>query len=358
VGTIEFRSIIEPIRNLAPFRYYQAECRKIDINGNKIYCINDSNEFEMTYDYLIISIGEKTKTFNIPGVKDNAYFLREATDARKIRIKIIDCFEDASVPGISEEQRKMLTTFIVVGGGPTGVEFAAELYDFIEEDVQKKYPMLAGSHEVILIEALDKLLSSFDQKLSEYTYKLFKRQNVNVMTKTIITKVEKNKVTLTDNTVIPFGVIVWATGNEALELTVNTDLPKTNTNKIIVNNNMKVIGHENIFAIGDCAQIANNAFPSTAQTAQQEGKYLAKYLTKTGKGKKYKDFKYKNFGMLAYVGNQKALADMNHYKGSGFATYIFWRSVYFTKLVSFKNKILVLFDWFKAFAFGRDVSNF
>lgn len=360
VGTIEFRSIIEPIRNIKGARFYQSFCTGIDTVNNKISCTDsDTNiSFQLEYDILVIATGEVTNTFGIPGVKEYAYFLREVTDARKIRIKVIDCFENASLPTISQEEKNNYLKFVVCGGGPTGVEFAAELHDFIAEDVSRKYPELTEYIVVVLIEATDKLLSTFDAKLSAYTMKNFLSQKIKVMTKSFITKITEKEIFLNDGTTMPYGLLVWATGNTASRLIHNSDLPKTSNSKIQVDQYLKVIKTDNIYAIGDCSIYQPHPFPVTAQTAQQQGKYLGKILNKTAKNKKIRPFKLRDFGMLAYIGSHKALANTPAYTGSGFTTWLFWRSVYITKLVSLKNKMLVLFDWFKAFLFGRDISNF
>ncbi len=360
VGTIEFRSIIEPIRNIKNVQYIQAYCRKIDEKANKIFCedADTKKEFTLDYDILVISVGEITNSYNIEGVEKYALFLREVTDARRIRIKVIDCFENASIPGITEEEKKSFLRFVVCGGGPTGVEFAAELHDFIEEDVRKKYPGLENDIEVILIEAGDNILNSFDIKLSEYTLKIFKRQNISVKTNSNITKVTASEIFVNDGSHFNYGLLVWAAGNTATALILNSDLPKNNRHKLVIDHYLKVSGYDNIYAMGDCTEIPDAPYPVTAQTAQRQGKYVGKSLNKIAKGKPVKKFSYRDLGMLAYIGSHKAIANTKQFKGSGFVTWIFWRSVYITKLVSLKNKVLVLFDWFKTFVFGRDVSNF
>jgi len=360
VGTIEFRSIIEPIRNVKNIKFYQSYCKDVEHNANKVICfdIDTSTEFSLEYDILLIAVGEITNTFGIPGVKEHAYFLREVADARKIRIQVIDCFENASLPGISGNEKHKYLRFVVCGGGPTGVEFAAELHDFIDEDVSKKYPDIDYDIEVILIEAGDKLLNSFDEKLSKYTLKIFKRNKINVKINSSIIKVTEDDIHVNDGTQFKYGLLVWATGNTATELVKKTKLPKNKVNKIIVDNYLRVNGSKNIYALGDCSEYTENPFPVTAQVAQQQGNYIGKTLNKIAKNKQIKPFKFRDFGMLAYIGSHKALANTPQYKGSGFTTWLFWRSVYITKLVSLKNKMLVLFDWFKTFLFGRDVSNF
>jgi NADH:ubiquinone reductase (non-electrogenic) len=360
VGTIEFRSIIEPIRNLRHLNYYQAYAKELDPINKKITCEEPDTKkiFTVDYDILVIGVGEITNTFNIPGVYEHAYFLKEVTDARKIRTRVIDCFENASLPGLTDEERKRFLRFVVCGGGPTGVEFAAELHDFIQEDVKKKYPELAGLIEIILVEAGVSILNSFDAKLSLYTMKIFKRQNIIVKTGSHIVKITDRHIYLTDSPEFEYGLLVWATGNTASDFIKDCPLPKNKRNKIITDDYLRVKGYDNIYAFGDCIETEGKPRPVTAQVAQQEGKYLGKALSKIAEGKKVKPFVFKDLGMLAYIGSRKALADTPKFKGSGFTTFLFWRSVYLTKLVSLKNKILVLFDWTKNILFGRDVSNF
>lgn len=360
VGTIEFRSIMEPIRNLTNVTFYKSICLSIDPEKRIVTCLDSQNEeqFELSYDILVIAVGEITNTFNIEGVKENAYLLREVADSRKIRTKVIECFEHASLPDVPLLQKKDSLRFVVCGGGPTGVEFAAELHDFIEEDVKKKYKELAHLTELILIEAGTKLLNSFDNKLSEYTMKIFKRNNINVRTNSSIVKVTKDNIFVNDGTEFRYGILVWTTGNTATDLISGSNFPKSQKNKIFVDKFFRIKGFADIYAIGDCSENESEIYPATGQVAQQEGYYMAKSLNGLAVNKQIKPFKFRNLGMLAYVGSSRALADTPQYKGSGIATFIFWRSVYFTKLVSLKNKILVLFDWTKNLIFGRDVSNF
>ncbi len=192
VGTVEFRSIIEPIRNIKNIELFKSNCISINISKKTVTCgeIDTQFRFDIPFDILIIAVGETTNTYNIEGVIEFAYFLKEIADARKIRTRVIECFEKASLPDISAEDKKRLLKFVVCGGGPTGVEFAAELHDFIEEDVKKKYKKLADLSEVILIEAGTGILSTFDKKLGEYTMKLFGRQKINVLTQSRIIKID------------------------------------------------------------------------------------------------------------------------------------------------------------------------
>jgi len=361
VGTIEFRSIIEPIRTARTHAsFYQAAAVSIDTNTQKIVCesVAGKKRFSLLYDYLIIAVGAVSNTFQIPGVEEHTLFLKELSDARLIRKKIIQNLEQASIPGISEDERSRLLQFVVVGGGPTGVEFAAEMHDFVSDDLMKSYPSLVSGVRIIVLEATNKILSTFDEKLSEYAFRIFQRQHIEVRTESIVTRVEEREIILRDGSRIPCGLVVWSTGNTQTQFVSSQQLPKNPTGRILTNRYFQVTGYANIFAIGDCATIEEEELPATAQVAMQSGKYLGRYFNCIANEQQQKPFIYKHLGMLAYIGSNRALADLPRIKGKGFSTWLFWRSAYLTKLVSLKNKMLVLFDWLKTFIFGRDVSNF
>lgn len=361
VGTLEFRSIIEPIRVACPnVRFYQASCRAVLPDKNMIIAEGalDGQRFELRYDKLFIAVGAVSNTYDIPGVREHTLFLKDLADARMIRQRIIECFERAAHPAISEAERKRLLHFVVVGGGPTGVEFAAELHDFITEDLRKVFPDLIPDIAITLLEAGGQILSTFDQVLSAYTMKLFRRQRIHVRTNSPVTRVEEQAILLRDGTEIPYGLIVWSTGIGPTEFVQSLSLQKDRGGRLIIDNYFLVKGTENIFSAGDCSVLEDRPLPATSQVAQQQGRCLARQFRRLHKGKPASPFHYRHYGMLAYVGGNKALADLAAFKGRGFSTWIFWRSAYLTKLVSLKNKILVVFDWIKTLVFGRDISRF
>ncbi len=361
VGTIEFRSIIEPIRSAKDhITYYHAYCTLVDIKHNTIQCKNalDGNEFPLSFDKLIIGVGAISNTFGIEGVEKYGLFLKELTDARAIRQRIIENLERASTPNLQFEERKRMLHFVVVGGGPTGVEFAAELHDFLTEDLVDSYPTILPDVDITLFEAGDALLSTFDAVLSEYTVKIFQRQKISVRLHSQVAKVEEKEILLTDGSRVPYGMVVWSTGNTQTPFVTSLPFEKDRGSRLITDEFFHVKGFTHIYSLGDCATIEGKVLPATSQVAQQEGRYLARSLNALAKEKPVKPFVYHHQGMLAYIGSNRALADLPQLKGRGFSTWIFWRSAYLTKLVSWKNKILVVFDWLKTFVFGRDASRF
>ncbi|MHB1050501.1 MAG: FAD-dependent oxidoreductase [Bacteroidota bacterium] len=361
VGTIEFRSIIEPIRTAKEhITFYHAYCTEVDTVRKMVHCKNalDENPFALEFDLLVIGVGAMSNTFGIPGVEQFALPLRELADARAIRQRIIENFERASTPGLHFEERKRLLHFVVVGGGPTGVEFSAELHDFLTEDLVDSYPAMVPDVDITLLEAGDAILNSFDAALSEYTIRNFQRQKISVRLHSQVATVKEKELELKDGSHVPYGLLVWSTGNTQTPFVRSLPFEKDLASRIVTDEYFHVKGHTAIFAFGDCATIDGQALPATSQVAQQEGRYLARSLNAIAKGKSPGKFIYNHYGMLAYIGSNKALADLPQVKGKGFSTWIFWRSAYITKLVSFKNKVLVIFDWIKAFVFGRDASRF
>ncbi len=361
VGTLEFRSIIEPIRRATPHvRYYQARCTSVDVNTRTITCNSEPDEssFTVPYEDLIIAVGAVNNTYRIPGVEQHALFLKELADARAIRQRIIDCFERASQPSVSDDVRKRLLHFVVVGGGPTGVEFAAEMYDFVHEDLTKPFRDLMPYVQIILLEAGTSILSTFDAILRDYTSRLFARKHIQVFTNSPVTSVDGESITLRNGTTFPYGLLVWSTGIGPTPLVQSLPFERNASQRIVTDPWFRVKGQEHLYALGDCAAFETYELPATSQVAQQEGYYLARFIARTRRGKSTAPFRYHHLGMLAYVGSNRALADLSSIKGRGLATWIFWRSAYLTKLVSLKNKVLVIFDWTKAIVFGRDISRF
>jgi len=363
VGTIEFRSIIEPIRTAREgVEFVQASCTSIDLEKRRATCrgVGTELEFEVEYDLLALAVGAWNNTYNIPGVREHAFFLKELGDARTIRERVIASLERADLPGQSKEERDRLLHFVVVGGGPTGVEFAAELHDLFDDELAEAYPHHISNVRVTLFEAGPKLLGGFGEDLRDYTARHFARQGIGVRLETPVAEVTERGLQLKGGEEVPSGLVVWSTGYAPTALAASLPFEHDRTGRLLVDEYLRLPGYENVYALGDCAVPRGGAVPQTAQAAMQQGKYLARALNRRARGKAVVPFRFNNLGMLAYIGDEKALADIPkvHGRWRGFLTWLFWRSAYLTRLVSLKNKVLVLFDWFKASVFGRDLSKF
>lgn len=360
-GSVEFRSILEPTRRrLQGVNVIEGTADAVDWESRQVHCTGavGGEKFTLPYDTLVISVGAAVGDYGIPGVREHALKLASVEDARAVRRGVLEQFARAEVPGLTVEEIRQRLTFVVCGGGPTGVEVAAEIDDLIDEELRHSYPEFAPHARVVLIEALGRLLTSFDEALSDYTRRHFLTVGIEVRTQAKVKAIERERVVLESGEVVPCGLILWAGGNAPVPFITSLGEPLDRRNRLIVNEFLRLPRREGAYALGDCAAVGDPPLPATAQVAQQQGSYLAKALTRLRAGRPVEPFQFKASGMLAYIGGGEALADLPQVKWSGRTAWIFWRSVYLTKLVSPANKIKVLFDWTKARLFGRDLSRF
>ncbi|KAJ7363837.1 pyridine nucleotide-disulfide oxidoreductase-domain-containing protein [Mycena albidolilacea] len=416
VGTLSPRSIIQPTRYVTRHKtrtveVIEAEAQHVDV-ANKTVSFIDNSDIQgavsattIPYDYLVYAVGAEVQTFGIPGVTEHACFMKELQDAEKMQRRFLDCLESAAFHGQSQEEIERLLHIVVVGGGPTGVELSGELHDFLEEDLKSWYPELADKIKITLVEALPSVLPMFSKRLIEYTMSTFKESKIDILTQTMVKEVKEKSVTLAlpNKSVVdvPCGMVVWAAGNKGRVITQDlmAQLPTAQTNKrgITIDEHMEMKGTDGtIFAIGDCT---SSSHAPTAQVASQQGAYLARAFAQRVKRDslqakvvdlerdaamilhederkktvdelegvkrqlakfKIRPFTYSHQGTLAYIGSDKAIADLPFLNGSfasgGFLTFYFWRSAYLSTLFSLRNRTLVATDWARTKIFGRDVS--
>ena len=361
--------------------YLEATATDIDpehkvVTCEPVVCDADScdiHDFTVEYDRLIITIGAQTNTFGIPGVDEHCYYLKQISDARRIRTSIVNCFERASLPNLPEEEKISNLTFAVIGAGPAGIEFAAELRDFVEQDGTKYYPNLLKYVRIKVIEAATTILAPFDKSLQDEAIKQLNRQVeikdaevrkllpprfklVELVLSSSVKEVTDSTIYLNDGTCLPYGVAVWAAGNGPLPLTIQLieklgeEQAKEKTNargRIATDPWMRAIGSNgSILAFGDCSYTITGSLPVTAQVASQQGEYLARLMNKqydmsppktedgalpppirnpdvagfslsdviasySTKTNEYaKPFQFLNLGILAYTGGGSALAQV------------------------------------------------
>jgi len=417
VGTLGPRSILQPTRYVTRHKARQVqviEAGATDVDPfNKTVTFTDTSEIQglvssqtLSFDYLVYAVGAETQTFNIPGVKEHACFMKELEDAEKMQRRFLDCLESAAFPGQSEDEINRMLHVVVVGGGPTGIELSGEIHDFLEQDLKSWYPELANHIRISLVEALPSVLPSFSKQLIEYTESTFKEAKIDILTKTMVKEIKEQSVVLQGpdgvKRDVPCGMVVWAAGNTLRKVTKDllAKLPEYQTNKrgILVDDHLRMLGTDGIYALGDCTA---TTYAPTAQVASQQGAYLARILNRVakketilaqlfaldlelgtihdpevvkkkqekkvklekelGKVEKIRPFKYSHQGSLAYIGSDKAIADLpfsdaGNVAMGGVATYLFWRSAYLSQCFSLRNRALVASDWIKVKLFGRDVS--
>lgn len=359
-GTVEFRSILEPARRrLHWVKVIEAEAIGLERSAQRVYCrsVLTGEEFALPYDLLVIAVGSAVADYGIPGLREHAVSLISVEAAREIRQRVLAQFGKADIPGLSEKEIARRLTFVICGAGPTGVEVAAELDDLLDREIRRSYRDLAPHARILLLEAGSRILRGFDGALADYTQRHFRREGVELRLSAQVSEVRLGQVVLESGEALDCGLVVWAGGSAPVHFISNLGQPMGEGRRLAVDAWLRVPGLPNVFAAGDCAS-PQPPLPATAQVAQQQGKFLAKALPKLAAGREVPPFRFHSLGMLAYIGGGQALADLPHFKWSGRAAWLFWRSVYLTKLVSLANKVKVLFDWVKSRAFGRDLSRF
>lgn len=405
VGTLEFRTALEPVRSRRQkAAFFQGWADAVDFKNQRLMieeAVEDPRQsrslvpgessrdedmnqsaldltskaakgrlFAMDWDKLVIAVGSYNQTFNTPGVKENAYFLKDMGDARRIRNRILSCFEAAALPTISEEVKRVLLNFAVVGGGPTGIEWSAELHDLIHEDMRKMYPDLVQFSSITVYDVASKVLPMFDERLSQYAMNHFKREGIQIKTNHHVEELRKgvpthlaNRKDILDSSTcytlkvkeegeIGVGMCVWSTGlagNPFIKHSLDGKLKHNEKSRnILTNGRLQVKKPDdtvvpNVFALGDCAVMEGMQYPATAQVASQEANWLAKHLNRGDIDKQ--EFSYKDMGVMAYIGNWNALLQSQGHGISGRAAWLVWRGAYLTKSVSWRNKILIPVYW-------------
>ncbi|KAJ2184677.1 NADH:ubiquinone oxidoreductase [Coemansia sp. RSA 518] len=379
VGTTESRSIMEPIRHIVgrrgkDMRFIEAECTDIDVATKQLTLtrsLDPTAHTHIKYDHLVVGVGGTYNTFGTPGVEQHACFLKEINDASKIRRRLKDAIEKASFGDVAPEERDRLLHVVVVGGGPTGVEFAGEMHDLVTEDLAKWVPSLSRHIKITLVEALPNVLPSFDKRLVKYTEYMFAKNGIQLRTNTRVHSVGDRTLRVSTNGVesdVPYGTIVWAAGIRARQFahTLRAKVPdvQTSARGLIIDDYLRVQGTQDIWALGDCT-VSKNA--PLAQVASQQGKWLARRLNALAhdadafqKIQTHKPFIYASNGSLAYIGSERAIAELPWFNkqitlNGPFAS-VFWKAYCLWELSSVRSSLSVATDWAKRALFGRTMS--
>jgi NADH:ubiquinone reductase (non-electrogenic) len=363
VGTVEFRTIIESIRSIRRgVQYFQAAAISVDPDRRVVRCQgrDERTEWDQPYDLLILAVGCVTNTFGVPGVEEYGFVLKELADARRIRERVIQNLERASLPGISDEERSRLMHFVAVGGGPTGVRFAAELHDLLSKDLAASYPHLRDHVRVTVVDANKSLLTAYDEQLRNYVQQVFQRRGVQFEPGNHVRRVGATHVELDGGRLVPCGMVLWAAGFARNPLIDSLPWEKDRAGRLLLADTLQVEGAPDVYALGDCATPRSGPLPQLAQVAAQQGRYLAHSLNELAAGKPIAPFRWKNQGVSSYVGAGAAVAESeNHaHPSAGSWAYQQWRVTLWSDLLSWKSRLMIPLDRLRAALFGRDLSRF
>ncbi len=348
-------SALEPDSIVFPFRkqingyknvlFRLAEVEKIQPSTNTII----TNKGSVHFDYLVLATGTTTNFFGMDNVESHSLGMKDIRDSLNIRHMMLQNLEQAAIT-CDDEERDALTNFVIVGGGPAGVEMAGALAEFRNYILPKDYPEYPSSiMNIYLIEAIDELLSTMSDKASSKTLKYLEDLNVKVLLNESVSDYDGSKVITNRDKTILTKNLIWTAG-------VKGQFPKGIDEKHVVKGNrlktgsyLMVEGYKNIFAIGDIAAVITNetpkGHPQVAQTAIQQGKWLGDLLLKIIKNEAPKPFEYKDKGSLATVGKRKAVADLGKLKFAGYFAWLLWSIVHLLSISGFRNRLMVGFNW-------------
>jgi len=349
-GGLEAGSIAYPIRKIIqdyPDCYFRlAHVKEIDTKGKRI--ISDIGELH--YDYLVIATGSKTNYFGNKEIQRNAMAMKTIPQSLNIRSLILENFEQAVLTEDAAE-RNCLINFCLVGGGPTGVELAGALAEMKKEILQKDYPDLdITKMEINLIQSGDRILNTMSEKSSKAAEDFLHNLGVKIWKNIRVLNYDGRTVTTNSDVLFETSTVIWTAGVQGASISgIKGDSLIENAHRYRVNEFSQVAGHDNIFAIGDIAQMESSenpqGHPMMAQPALQQGRLLAKNILKLIEGTMMEPFEYNDKGSMATIGRNKAVVDLPRGHFHGVFAWFVWMFVHLISLIGFKNKAVVLMNW-------------
>lgn len=302
----------------------------------------------IAYDYLVLAVGGRTNFFGLESVERNSFDLKNIESAVETRNHLLSVFERASRE-VDAEKRRALLTFVVVGGGPTGVETAGALAELIRHVMTKDYPtMQLDDVRVLLLEAGNSVMPAYPDELRKATFDLLRSKRVNIMLNAKLVDYNGEEVSLADGTRIPTSTLIWTAGVRAAGLADRLGARQAGAGRIVTEATLQLPGHPEVFVIGDAAYVENGGgqpLPMLSTVALQQGKTVADNLQRIIRGTLPAPFHYKDPGLLATIGRNAAVARIWGLSFSGFIAWLIWVFLHIYRLIGFRNRLLVLVNW-------------
>ncbi|WP_431124639.1 NAD(P)/FAD-dependent oxidoreductase [Flagellimonas flava] len=349
-GGLEPDSIAYPIRKVLQgypnFYFRLAEVVQIDTENRRIH----TNIGPIHYDYLVVATGSETNFFGNKNIEEKAMAMKTIPQSLNLRSLILENFEQALLTDDLHE-RDALMNFVIVGGGPTGVELAGALAEIKKGILPKDYPDLDTRRaQINLVQGGNRILPAMSEIASQKAEKFLEKLGVNVWKNIRVTDYDGNFITTNTDITFEAATLVWAAGVKALSIKgLDAKELLSRGNRLVVNEFNQVLGHNEIFAIGDVAHMETEAFPNghpmMAQPAIQQGQNLGGNLIRLLENKPMKPFTYKDKGSMATVGRNKAVADLKRFRFQGVFAWFVWMFVHLFFLIGFRNRVVVFINW-------------
>jgi NADH dehydrogenase len=362
-GTIEPRHIATPIRRFCKrARFHQAGVVDISLDSKQITLerMSDGTQSKLQYDCLVLALGGKTNFFGNANIEKYSFTIKSLDDAIEIRNHIISMLEDADQETDPAKQQKLMT-FVIVGGGFSGVETVGEINDFVRESCEKFYRNIPqDTLKIILVASGEKILPEIGN-LGEYAKHALQKAGVTIFTNTRLNDMSAMIAVLDNKKEIPTSTVIWAGGNTVDDVIMNLDTEHHKSGRIVVDSYLKLKNHHEVFALGDCAFAVDsrngNPYPPTAQHAIRQAKTVAENIENMIQGTKIqKEFIYDAKGSMAKIGKNDGVALLLGHEFRGFVAWLIWKQYYLSTLPTNEKRIRVGLDWFVDMFFPRDIT--
>lgn len=357
-GRASPNDVVVPIRSFQRgrrFHVLHAEVTGIDLHGRTI----STTAGDRPYDYLVIALGSVTAVPDLPGLRTFGRVFDSPADAVDLRNTIIDAVEAAHQTTDPHERRAWLT-FVVGGGGDTGIELAATIRDYLSAGLFAEYPWLADAPvRIVVVGRADRLIPMSNARTSESVRRVLTQQGIEVLTGVSIDSVTADAVQ-TSAGEIPARTIFWAAGISAPEIVQALPVEKARNGAVIVNDQLRVDGFPNVFVVGDAAWAVNpeteTGVPPTAQAARYEGRYVGEAIASELRGEPIRPFRFVPRGHLALLGHRTGIAEIKGFTFSGLPAWLLWHLYYLFAIPSWRNRLHLGADWLLAWLTGRETA--
>lgn len=310
--------------------------------------LRTSGAGEIPFDYLVLAAGSENDYFGNPGLAAHTLGMKKLPEAQRLRNHLVACLERAVQIADQEERRRCLT-FVVVGGGPTGVEFTGALVELLKLVLGREYRELSlDSARVVLIEGTDRLLPALPEGLGRYARKVLERRGVEVLTGHLVESATAEGVVLAGGQGIASRTVVWSAGIRATELDGLEGVERTRAGRLLTDERLRLPGYPRVYAVGDLAalRVDGAELPMLAPVAMQEGRYAARSILAEVKGSgPPPPFRYRDRGVMAVIGRNAAVAAVGRLRFTGALGWLIWLVVHLYYLIGFRNRVVVLLNW-------------
>lgn len=345
---LEPEQIAYPVRGVVRrhpnVRFFMAEVHGVDLEGREVLTGSGS----LPYDYLILAAGSVTNFFGLESVERCGRGMKDLQEAVGLRSEILSRFEEAAKEPDAARRRALLT-FVIVGGGATGVEFAGTLAELIWHVLRRDYPEIdMREARVLLVEATGALLPGLPPELGEYARRALEAMGVEVMLNTAVVGATPAEVQIQGGEPIPAFTLVWTAGVRASELADKLGAPQGRGARVVVEPTLQLPGHPEVYVVGDMAYVERedgSPVPQVAPAAIQEGAFAARNILRQIAGEEPLPFVYKDPGTMVTLGRNKGVARLWGRSVRGFLAWAAWLAVHLVKLIGFRNRLVVLTNW-------------